>query len=52
MTHFLNLIKHTKLNPQDMLVTVGVSFLHTTISNYDRIAALTRIMYEVGIEIH
>ena len=50
--HFPNIIRHAKLDLQDILVTTDVCLLYTDIPHYEDIASLIRMMNEMGSDTH
>ena len=47
-THFINIMKNIQLDPEDLLVTIDVSSLYTNIPHTEGIAAINRMLEEIG----
>ena len=49
-THFINIMRNLQLYPEDLLVTIDVSSLYTNIPHTEGIAAINRMMEEIGTD--
>ena len=49
-THFLNILKHLKIQSTDLLVTIDVKSLYTNIPHMEGIAAITRMIEDTGLD--
>ena len=49
-THFLNILKHLKIQSTDLLVTIDVKSLYTNIPHTEGIAAITKMVEDTGLD--
>ena len=49
-THFINIMRNIQLDPEDLLVTIDVKSLYTNIHHTEGIAAINRMMEEIGTD--
>ena len=49
-THFLNILKHQKIQSTGLLVTIDVKSLYTNIPYTEGIATITRMMEDTGLD--
>ena len=49
-THFLNILKHLKIQSTDLLVTIDVKSLYTNIPHTEGIADITKMMEDTGLD--
>ena len=49
-THFLNLLKHQKIQSRDLLVTIDIKSLYTNIPHTEGITAITRMIEDTGLD--
>ena len=49
-THFINIMKNIQLDPEDLSVTIDVSYLYTNIPHTEGMAAINRMMEETGTD--
>ena len=49
-THFINIMRNIQLDPEHLLVTIDVSSLYNNIPHTEGIAAINRMMEEIGTD--